>query len=418
MATQIKGSQIRNLTIKNAQIATDAAIAFSKLASLTAGYLVLGNGSNVATATEVTGDVTINSSGVTSISAGAIVDADINASAAIATSKLADGASFFWKDGSVAATGNFDLNSNKITNLANGVDSGDAVNKGQLDAAVSLATTGLSFKAPVRAATTANITLSNTQTIDGVSLIAGDRVLVKDQTTGSQNGIYVVVDGGSWTRALDANASGEVPSGTFVLVTEGTTNADSGFVLSTDDPIDLGTTSLSFVKFTTLTDLVAGAGLTKTGATIDVVSANGGIVVNANNIALTVDGTADSLDISASGIKLKDGSAGDMYVGNASGVFKRVQMSGDATMDEDGVVTVTSGGLEAANFVFNEEPTGSINGTNTVFSLAATPTAGTVTVFLNGVLQEPTADYSISGDEITFTSAPESPDTILCNYMV
>jgi len=107
-------------------------------------------------------------------------------------------------------------------------------------------------KGPVRAATTANITLSNTQTIDGVSLVAGDRVLVKNQSTGSQNGIYDVVSGGAWTRSVDFDADTEVRGGTVVAVSEGTVNGDRTAQLTTNDPITIGTTALTFVMRTTL----------------------------------------------------------------------------------------------------------------------------------------------------------------------
>lgn len=107
---------------------------------------------------------------------------------------------------------------------------------------------GVDAKDSVRAATTGNITLSGTQTIDGVALAAGDRVLVKDQTTGSANGIYVVA-AGAWSRAADADSSAEVTAGMFVFVTEGTTNGDSGWILTTNDAITLGTTALTFARF-------------------------------------------------------------------------------------------------------------------------------------------------------------------------
>jgi hypothetical protein len=110
---------------------------------------------------------------------------------------------------------------------------------------VDAATQGLKWKEEVVAATTANITLSGAQTIDGISVIAGDRVLVKDQTTGSQNGIYIVASG-AWSRSTDANTSTKIKNAT-VPVSQGTVNADKDFVLVTDT-ITLGTTSLVFTE--------------------------------------------------------------------------------------------------------------------------------------------------------------------------
>jgi len=144
----------------------------------------------------------------------------------------------------------------------------------------------LDIKDSVRAATTPNITLSGTQTVDGVSLVSGDRVLVKNQTTASENGIYVV-DSGSWSRASDANSNDDVNSGMFAFVEEGTTNADAGFVLVTNDPITLDTTGLSFTQFNGAGQVTAGAGMTKDGNTMDVVTASSDrIVVNADSIDL------------------------------------------------------------------------------------------------------------------------------------
>jgi hypothetical protein len=151
--------------------------------------------------------------------------------------------------------------------------------------AVDAARTGLDVKASVNAATTANITLSNTQTIDGVALSVGDRVLVKDQSTGSENGIYVVASG-AWARSADADNDAEVTSGMFTFVEQGTYNADSGWVLSTDGTIVVGTTDLVFVQFSGAGQIIAGLGLTKTGNTLDV-GAGTGIAVNADDVALT-----------------------------------------------------------------------------------------------------------------------------------
>lgn len=152
---------------------------------------------------------------------------------------------------------------------------------------------GLDIHPSVRAATTANITLSGAQTIDGVSVVGGDRVLVKDQSTAANNGIYVAAPG-AWSRATDADASAEVTAGMFVWVTEGTTNGDTGWVLTTNDAITLGSTGLSFTQFTGVGQIVAGVGLTKSGPnTIDADAASDtqvGVVELATN-AETQTGT-------------------------------------------------------------------------------------------------------------------------------
>lgn len=128
---------------------------------------------------------------------------------------------------------------------------------------------GLDVKESVRAASTGTLTLSGEQTIDGVSVVDGDRVLVKNQGTGSANGIYVASTG-AWARADDADSDAEVTSGMFCFVEEGTTLGDSGWVLTTNDPITVGTTALVFTQFSGAGTYTAGNGLDLTGAEFSV----------------------------------------------------------------------------------------------------------------------------------------------------
>lgn len=239
--------------------------------------------------------------------------------------------------GKVTATGvggvAFDASNQSIVNVADPVAATDAANKQYVDGRVN----GLDWKESVRAVSLSNITLSAPQTIDGVSLISGDRVLVAGQTTGSANGIYVV-QAGAWTRATDADTSAEVTAGLAVFVEEGTVYADTGWVLTTNNPITLGTTSLTFSQFTGFGTLIAGAGIVKTGNQIDVeldtgagaqtagadggssglefdvtgvggklrakVDPAGGIQRLAAGLALEIDDTPNTLDVDADGLKV------------------------------------------------------------------------------------------------------------------
>lgn len=145
---------------------------------------------------------------------------------------------------------------------------------------------GISYKQSVRAATTANITLSGVQTIDGVNLVAGDRILVKNQTNAWFNGIYAV-SSGSWARTSDADDNNDLIGGVTVWVNEGTTQQDTGWTVINDGTVTIGTTSITWTQTSGLGMIVAGNGLVKTGNTIDIVSANSGrIVVNADSIDL------------------------------------------------------------------------------------------------------------------------------------
>lgn len=179
-------------------------------------------------------------------------------------------------------TSDVDLNSQKITNLATPTAASDAATKGYVDASQQ----GLDVKESVKAATTGNITLSGTQTVDGVSLSVGDRVLVKNQTTGSENGIYVVASG-SWSRAADADADSEVTAGLFTFVSEGTVNGDAGFSLTTNDDITVGSTALTFTQFSGAGNITGGDGIQKSGSELSIdAKANGGLVIESSELAV------------------------------------------------------------------------------------------------------------------------------------
>ena len=168
-------------------------------------------------------------------------------------------------------TGALILNADPVSNLG-------AATKQYVDSVAQ----GLDVKQSVKVATTANITLSGAQTIDGISVVAGDRVLVKDQTTASGNGIYVVASG-AWTRATDMDSWAEVP-GAFTFVEQGTVNADSGWVSTADQGGTLGTTGITFAQFSGAGQITAGAGLTKTGNTLDIGGTTNRIIVNTDSI--------------------------------------------------------------------------------------------------------------------------------------
>ena len=150
---------------------------------------------------------------------------------------------------------------------------------------------GLDVKESCRIATTGNISLSGTQTIDGVGVVAGNRVLVKDQSTGSQNGIYLVQSGG-WTRASDFDSDNEVSGGAFTFIEAGALNADAGFVLTTNDSITIGSTAIAFTQFSGAGQITAGDGLEKSGNTLSVdAKSNSGIVIETAKLSLNLGAT-------------------------------------------------------------------------------------------------------------------------------
>jgi phage-related tail fiber protein len=183
-------------------------------------------------------------------------------------------------------TNTLDANGFSLSNVKDAVNPQDAVTFAQLNALLQ----GWKWKDPVRAATTANITLSGAQTIDGVSVVAGDRVLVKNQTAGAANGIYVAATG-AWTRSTDFDASSEVLLAT-VFVSEGT-QGNSGWTMTTDAPITLGTTALVWVQTTGGTSLTQGNGILIVGGVVSVDPA----VVKRKMAATIGDGTATTITV-------------------------------------------------------------------------------------------------------------------------
>ncbi len=231
------------------------------------------------------------------------------------------------------------MGSNRITNVADPSQAQDAATKSYVDAVK----TGLDVKDSVRVATTAAGTLAtsfaNGSTVDGVTLVTGDRILLKNQATASDNGIYTVAASGAPTRATDYDADAEVSGGSFCFVEEGTTNADSGWVVSTNGDITVGSTSIDYAQFSGAGQITAGSGMTKTGNTLDVVGGNG-ITANANSMqidttwagqaAITTVGTiasgawqGDTIAAEHGGSGISSYSSGDMmYATGATTISK------------------------------------------------------------------------------------------------
>jgi hypothetical protein len=252
----------------------------------------------------------------------------------------------------------------------------DAANKSYVDSA----RTGLDVKASVKVATTGPITLSTGleagDEIDGYTLVAGDRVLVKNQDTASENGIYVVAESGAPSRADDADSSAEVTPGLFTFVEQGTTNADSGWVLITNAPITLGTTGLEFSLFSVAGNILAGAGLSKTGDVLDV-------NVDSNAASPTLEISSDRLRIAstAAGSGLSGGGGSPLAVNVAS----------------DGGIQITSDNLEI-------KVNSAVNGLDTTADGLALQSnmAGTGLTFTSGVLSVNAIDLdSSSGGGVT-----------------
>ena len=278
---------------------------------------------------------------------------------------------------------------------------------------------GLEVKDSVGAATTANLTatysngtlgvgatLTNSGSqaaivIDGVTLTTNDRVLVKDQTTATQNGVYIPTDLGSgasnWvlTRTTDCDTVVEFNSGVFFFVEKGTENADNGFVMSQDTAITFGSTAITFSQFSGAGQITAGVGLAKTGDTM-YVNTGTGITITSDNVvidtawagqaAITTVGTIGTGTWNATAISATKGGTG-LNTSSITGI--PIITSG--TWSTPGQLTVGFGGTGALSFTSNGILYG--NGTGTIQATAA----GTDGYFLKSNSGTPTWTNVVDG---------------------
>lgn len=404
-----------------------------------------------------------------------IISTDIAANANILTTQLADGVNFIKRNGSVAFTANQSMGGFKLTDLAEPTSQNDAARL--ID--IQNAKLGIFGKEAVKLATTANISLNGLQIIDGISTVAGDRILVKNQTDPTQNGIYIASTT-AWTRSIDANTSTLLKSGVFTFVNEGTLNSDSGWLISTDGDIVIGTTNVLWVQFTGAGQINAGAGLSKVGNTLSAISVNTNrIIVSVSGIDLATTGvtpgtysklTVDTYgritvgaaltpgdigaqinsnlltaisNLSGNGFIVKTGvatvinreitgTAGLITItnGDAIGANPNISLSNSGvaagnyngfTVDIYGRITsaVDTENIVLANYLVREQLTGTINGVNATFTIGYTPKPGKESIFRNGQLLNPGVgnDYTISGTTITLAYPAQVGELLLATYL-
>jgi|NOAtaT_7_FD_contig_41_2968157_length_4387_multi_4_in_0_out_0_2 hypothetical protein len=261
---------------------------------------------------------------------GAINNSKIGAGAGITTNKLAEGADFVKRDGTVTFTGAVNLGGQRITNLASPSNSTDAVNQAYVDTQISNLNSLFDSKPSAKAATTGNIALTNpaTAVFDTVTLNPTEILFVRAQTAPSENGLYTFNGSSSpLTRITQMDVWTEFPGALFTVESGGSVYGNTMWLCNVASGGTLGTTPVTFIQ-------------------------------------------------------------------------------------------VNAAGLTGSNFVDKEIPTGALNGSNTTFTLTATPVAGSEHVYFNGILLDVGAsnDYTISNAVITTLFAPTAADKIRVSY--
>lgn len=358
--------------------------------------------------------------GSTQIMAGTITADRFASSLNLATSQLADGTKFIKSDGSVVMAAALNMATFGINNLATPVNAADATTKAYVDALAN----GLTFHKACRVvASTNQATLSGLLTIDGVTLAAGDRVLLVGQTTASQNGPWVAA-ATTWSRPTDWAGSTTLGEGAYFLIDpDGTSYKNTKWMCTNVGTFVVDSAATTWAQDQSGTAYSASSGLSLTGTVFaaKINSASGLSFDGSANIQIVPDPNG-LLSVSSSGVRVSSASASaQLVVANASNNPAWVSVSGDVTLSNSGVMTVNNtsgtGFLKFGNLVVSETPSGTINGSNTAFTLA-NANAYSLELFLNGQLLEPGVgnDYTISGNAITTLFAPLAGDKLRAYY--
>lgn len=384
------------------------------IATASAGRITVSNGDGVA------GSPTLDLATVTDTGAGSFVKISRDAYGRVTGTQsvvalditgLVD--STYINVSGDAMGGELAMSGFKITGLGDAVAGTDAVNKNYVDALTS----GLSWKQAVRAASTGNVNLASAPaTLDGVTLAVGNRVLLKDQTTASENGIYIFAGSGQpLSRATDMNTAAEFSSAS-VLVQEGTTLADTGWT-QTAEITTVDTDTVTFAQFTGAGSYVAGVGLALTGNTFSVNLGAGIAQLPTDEVGIELqDATTSALILTEDGVTrststngrlhlLLDGSGGLAQGANglsiaADGVTNAMLVNDFITLDSDdaGTANVTLGSTLK---IFGDATSGI---TTAISAGGFVVSALDATATQKGVASFAAADFTVTGGQVVIAA--------------
>lgn len=313
MSVQISGAQIKNDAIDNSKIADNAV---------------------------QSAQIQDNSVIAAKIANGAILEAKLGASA-VTTAKIANTAITAEK---MDLSGTFDFSSGTLrAGLPSNAN--DVTNKSYVDGLVGA---GVFWKEPARVASTADVNISNpgTSSFDGVTLSSGDRILLKNQSSNSENGVYDFNGAASaLTRSSDANTADEL-NGLAIFIKEGSANADQGYYQSAEIS-SLGSSPVTFVQFTGLGQIDAGNGLTKSGNRLDVAVGNG-IQISSDAVTFRAGAGLDfggsDVDVQVDDSSLEINGSGNLQV-KANGITSAMIGTNQVTGSEIAALAVSSANL-------------------------------------------------------------------------